>query len=569
MNHTVSHLANFDLFTGLSQTERGDVLTQLKRRSLQEGEYLCRLGEASDCLWLIESGLLEVRLPDNDIAIARLRRHEVVGETSLFTREARTSDVVAVLPTDVLELDQHTFEKLTGHHPQILRNVIRILLTRQARHNLRLMHHVRRNRGELVTLVVDGTCDGKIADTVGSAARALGDQLYACDLTGRFRDVSVLGRIRKPSLLLQDLDQILATHKTILAIADSHSAGLPELLLHSDKAVLLMEAASASRLRASVHCKINMELVPIDGPSGKKPPASLSVLRPVPKGGPLDPGWLARHLTRTKLGLALGAGGAKGYAHVAAIRTLREAGYKFDSVTGTSIGAIIGAGVALGLNDDELTEAAHHLLSYEVCGPYFRLNKEMSEQDGLNVFFDALTTFAGNWQIENLPVPFALMTADLNSREPFLFKQGKLSEALHAALSIPGLARPYPYEDRRLVDGVTITPVPTNATRELGADIVVAVNLMSRDELPAWPADEHGHTPPIRPPRQLDPVLETIIMLQTDVSVRHSLEADVVLTPQFGPSSWRDLEYETLFGQAGRRAAQAGLPQLQQLAKPL
>ena len=563
------YLSRFDLFQGLSTSALQNVYENLKPRSISEGEYLCRKGGASDCLWLIESGLLEIRLPNHDAAISRVRHNDVVGETSLLTGEPRTTDVVAVMPTDVLELDQETFAALTGRHPQILRNVVQILLNRQMKHNLRFARYRHGRRGEMVTLVIGEACDVDIANVLTGAGQSLGGRLFVSDLTGRFRDNEVVGEINKADQLMVSLDRLLAEHGTILVLAASTSTSLAELFLHSDRVVLLMSGTDAANLRARVPKLIRLELVSTDARPVNTTSSMETVAGPLKNGNGVDPGWLARHLTRTKLGLALGAGGAKGYAHVAVIRTLREAGYSFDSVTGSSIGAIIGSGVAQGLADDQLLRAARHLLSYDVCGSYFRLNKEMPEDEGLQIFFDALTEFANDKNIEDLHVPFALMSADLNSREPFLFRHGRLSEALHAALSIPGLAPPYTYEDRRLVDGVTITPVPTQAARDLGADIVVSVNLMSRDELPAWPKDANGNTPPIRPSRKLDPVLETIIMLQTDVSVRHAEEADVVITPRFGPSSWRDLEYESLFEQAGKQAAEQGLDQLRKLTQPI
>jgi len=220
------------------------------------------------------------------------------------------------------------------------------------------------------------------------------------------------------------------------------------------------------------------------------------------------------------------------------------------------------------MNDDELDDFTDHMLSYDVCGSYFRLNKNLPLEQGLQVFFDALATATAGRNIEDLPTPFALMTADLNSREPYLFRRGPLSEALCAALSIPGLAPPYPYDGRRLVDGVTISPVPSQAARDLGANIVVSLNLMTRRDLAAWPPDADGRQPPIKPSKPIDPVVETVIMLQTDASIRHAAEADVVITPAFGPSSWRDIDYAVLFRQAGRLAAQAALPELRELVHP-
>ncbi len=562
----MNFLSQFEPFNGLSGDELKNVGEHLRVRTLREGEYLCRKGEQGNCLWLIEKGLLEVRLPDSGTAISLLRRHDLVGEASLLTAEPRSADVVAVLPSCVLELDQPTFAALTAQHPLILQNVIAMLLKRQANLNERLAHSAR--RGELVTLVVGARSMVNLAKVVAAAERTLDGDIHVFDLTGRIDASASVSRPGNITVWLESLDEVLTGHRCVINLVEPETKGLQEILLHSDRVTLLMDARKAARFGMQpVAHRINRELILMKG-AAVPGDVALRQVRPAWNKDGVDPQWLARHLTRTRLGLALGAGGAKGFAHVAAIRTLREAGYTFDYVSGASIGSIVGAGVAMGLDDDELDAMVGHLMSYEVCGPFFRLNKDLSLEEGLQVFFNALREFAGCRHIEDLPLPYALMTADLNSREPFLFREGILSEALCAALSIPGLAPPFAYQDRRLVDGVTISPVPTQAARDLGADIVVAVNLMSRDDLPAWPVDDKGHAPEIIPSSPIDPVVETVIMLQTDTSIRNAAEADVIITPRFGPCSWRDIHYAPLIKQAGRRATEESLSLLRSLSQP-
>jgi len=560
----VKFLARFDLFRGLSDAELDDIARELRPRTLAEGEYLCRKGEAGHCLWLISSGLLEVRLPGPGTTISVLRRHDLVGEASLLTSEPRSADVVAVLPTEVLELDQAAFARASSHYPHIFENVIRLLLRRQTTQNERIARQGQ--RGEVVTLVAGAQGNRLLEAIVAAVHRNPNRRACLFDLTGQLGASGHVVSSADIDAWRASLDQAMASHRVVINIAQPETPGLRETLLHSDRVVLLMSAVEAARFcEQTASHRVNRELILAEEEKLVPGAAALPVIRAPRIQGRPDPDWLARHLTRTKLGLALGAGGARGYAHVAAIRTLREAGYCFDYVTGASIGSIVGSGVAMGFDDRELARSIGHLLSYDVCGPYFRLNKELSVEEGLKVFFDALGEHAGGRQIEDLPTPFALMTADLNSRRPFLFQEGSLAEALCAALSIPGLAPPYAYQQRRLVDGVTISPVPTRSARDLGADIVVSINLMSRGDLPEWPPDEQGCAPEVKPSKPIDPVVETVIMLQTDTSVRHAGEADVVITPRFGPSSWRDIHYAKLFEQAGRTAAEENLPLLRAL----
>ena len=138
-----------------------------------------------------------------------------------------------------------------------------------------------------------------------------------------------------------------------------------------------------------------------------------------------------------------------------------------------------------------------------------------------------------------------------------------------ASTALAGMFPPYIRGDQRLVDGLALVPVPSDAVRNAGADIVVSVNLIGRESLAAWP----GHAAPEEAPRRkgarmLDTLLEVMDLSQMDASVRHAARADVAITPVFGPGSWRDFDLADLYLAAGASAAEAQLPLLKQLARP-
>jgi hypothetical protein len=125
-------------------------------------------------------------------------------------------------------------------------------------------------------------------------------------------------------------------------------------------------------------------------------------------------------------------------------------------------------------------------------------------------------------------------------------------------------------DGQRLVDGVALVPVPTEELLLDGADVTISVNLMSRDTLDAWPGEaKPAPEPPRRPgSRLLETLLEVMDLMQLDDSVRHAQLADVVVTPRFGPGSWRDFHLADLFLRAGRRAMEEQVPALRALARP-
>jgi NTE family protein len=279
--------------------------------------------------------------------------------------------------------------------------------------------------------------------------------------------------------------------------------------------------------------------------------------------------WLGRHLTRTKLGLALGAGGAKGFAHVGALAVLEEAGYTVDYVSGSSIGAIVGSYLALGMDSAEIDRTLREAFNPEVVAEIFQISLAGSST-GLDAITRIFRDTTGERSFDQLSLPLVVMAVDLTDRGPAPIREGPLWKALLAATALAGMFPPHERDGHRLVDGLALVPVPTGAVYEDGADIAVSVNLMPRESLPAWP----GQPPP--PPkegtkrgsRMLETILEVMDLSQLEDSVRHAELADVVVNPLFGPASWKDFHLADLFLAAGRQAAQDQLPALEALARP-
>ena len=555
------------LFAGLDHTTIAGVLARMTRRRLDAGQYLCRQGEPGDSLFIVAQGLVEVWLEEQGERglIARLRPGDAVGEMSLLTGAPRAASVQAAVATEILELDARTFTGVLADYPVVLRNVALMLIERQKLANEHMS--LRHERGEALALVL-GEGTGELAgEAIAEAARASPHEVVLIDLTGRIHRPEPVLAAKRVADMLGALDGMLAPERRVVVTIGHRHAELPIVLRELDRAVHLLTPAEAEHLRACIeagHARPEWIRIGAQGPlaAGSRKPLRTIALPAAER----DRRWLGRHLSRTKLGLALGAGGAKSYAHVAALGVLEQAGYEVDYVTGASFGAIVASCIAMGMGADEVRRALDHLLSLEVCGPYFRLVTQ-GVDDGPEIFYRALAELAGAHSCEGLSLPLGILTADLNSQMPHAFVAGPLARALDAALAIPGLAPPYELDGCRLLDGVTISPVPVPLAKQLGADITVAVNLMSRDHLDAWP--DEADPAPARKEHHLDPVVETIIMLQTDTSMRNAAEADVAITPRFAPSSWRDIHLARQFEAAGRAAAEAGLDRLRSLARPL
>ncbi len=176
-----------------------------------------------------------------------------------------------------------------------------------------------------------------------------------------------------------------------------------------------------------------------------------------------------------KIGLALGAGAARGWAHIGIIKALEELGIKIDVVAGCSIGAYVGAAYASG-KLDELETWANTLTEWQVFGLLGVGFKRGGLASGQKVFEKHKQEFCAA-TFEEMNIPFTAVATDLYSGKEVVFNNGDINDAIQASCAIPALFAPIEHEGRWLVDGAVVNPVPVNQCRQLGADFVIAVNL--------------------------------------------------------------------------------------------
>jgi NTE family protein len=607
-SHAMPPLPPSALFAGLSDAELRAVAEQMRPRELAAGEQICAAGEASDRLWLITGGLVHILAGHSDAAagevVARQRKGDVVGAQGAVTGEPRTATVVTALPTSAMELDAERFLALAQRYPAILVNLVRIQSERLVIANARRVEH---ERGETVALLSSPAL-AAMATRVAELAQRVsprpviwldrrlsfaGTLTAADDLTDEHATVLLPGELdpETMALLLDEVDRVVALvgsardAERLGALARSSSGRGTQV----ETVLIGEEAVAASRAwPAGAPIRV-VRTSPRAGSAGQ---ASVGDTTPTPGDGagltpangaesipqnavampPAEEAWLARHLTRTKLGLALGAGGAKGYAHVGALQVLEEAGYVVDYVSGSSIGAIVGAYLALGMDAAAIDATLRGAFDADNVAQLFKTSMGGSGgSSGLEAMTKLMRESTAERSFADTLIPLAVMTVDLTDRAPAPLREGPLWEALLAATALAGVFPPYERGGHRLVDGLALVPVPTGAVFEDGADLAVSVNLNGAEVLAAWPEQ-----PQLEPARErksrggtLDTLLEVMDLSQLETSARHAELADVVITPRFGPAHWRDFHLADLFLAAGRRAALEQLPALQALSTPV
>ncbi len=183
--------------------------------------------------------------------------------------------------------------------------------------------------------------------------------------------------------------------------------------------------------------------------------------------------------TRMKVGLALGSGSSRGWAHIGVINALADQGIKPDIICGCSAGSLVAASYATEMLS-QLEEWALSLTRKETA-KYIRLNSSLSGVVNTNRLHSFLNDFVASDEqfIDRLTIPFGTVSTELETGREIWFTRGPLLEAVWASISMPGLFPAIRNEDRWLVDGGLVNPVPVTLCRALGADIVIAVNLNS------------------------------------------------------------------------------------------
>jgi NTE family protein len=180
-------------------------------------------------------------------------------------------------------------------------------------------------------------------------------------------------------------------------------------------------------------------------------------------------------MTRPKIGLALGSGVGRGWAHIGVLRGLEKAGIEIDMIAGTSIGALV-AGVHLAGHLDALETWARSLNRMRIMR-YLDLSLQSGGIIGGRRLSRILTENLRDMSIEDLPKPFIIVATELATGHEIWLRQGHLVEALKASYALPGIFPPVELEGRSLVDGALVNPVPVSVCRAMGARLVIAVNL--------------------------------------------------------------------------------------------
>ncbi|PWK92557.1 patatin-like phospholipase family protein [Fulvimonas soli] len=271
--------------------------------------------------------------------------------------------------------------------------------------------------------------------------------------------------------------------------------------------------------------------------------ASLLLCACLGHGKPAPPPAPAVVVPPPKVGLALGGGAAKGFAHIGVIKMLEASGIHVDVVAGTSAGSVVGALYAGGMDAFALQRAAFALDETKLRDVHLFAGGLVQGQ-ALQDYVDGLLQ---RRPIERLPRPFAAVATELESGRRTVFVRGDAGQAVRASCSIPGVFEPAAIGGRHYVDGGLSSPVPVDAARQLGADFVIAVDISSK-------ADG-------RSPQDMLGILgQSISIMGQQLGAQEMQRADVVIRPRVDGIGAADFAQKHQAILAGEQAALAAVP---------
>jgi NTE family protein len=251
--------------------------------------------------------------------------------------------------------------------------------------------------------------------------------------------------------------------------------------------------------------------------------------------------------TRPGIGLALGGGFARGFAHLGVLQVLEQAHVPISCIAGTSVGSILGAAYASGAPLARIIATCRTLRLRDIARwrvSRLALASNHRLGDLIERVFEARS-------FEQLRIPMAVVATDLNSGEPVVITHGNLIDAIRASCAFPGLFEPVEIGTRCLADGGLVAPVPTRAARDLGASFVLGVSVGLQDGYRGTPSN-----------------IFQVVSRAVTAAQKHQMEvwerhADLVLRPDVQSLAWDDFDHAEEAMEAGAIAARRAMPRIQ------
>lgn len=543
-------IGRIPLFAHLTDAQRPTVAEHLRWICLSGGQYLFKAGETADALYLLRSGSLGV-FDGPTTLIRQVSADDCLGEISLLSGEAMRYNVRALRDCELLRLDRQHFEQLIEHHPRAMLGMARQAVDRLIRRE-RHVEPPDKPRTFAILPIDQGVPVRGLAMQLAQALEAYGHCMvidaehganrgsdWFAEREAQARFVIYLDSTGDASWRLRCLRQADVLLLPALAAQPAKpwpeaAPGHPARVRHRPRHVLLIHPAHRVLPGAARRWLAQF--------SGELEHHHICGESDIPR--------IARLISGHARGLVLAGGGARGLAHLGALRALHESGRHFDAIGGTSIGAIMGAGVANRWSIEDMTRVYYEafvrgkpLSDWTV--PLVALTRGRRAAIMLRRAFGAI-------DIEDLELPFFCVSTNLSGQGKVVHRHGPLWLWLRASSSIPGILPPVLHHGQVYVDGALVDNLPADVMADDGVAHITAVSIRADIELRAQ--TEEFATPPwwrlwFRQrrgtgwPRLVSTLTRAAMVNSEETSEHCRARADVLITPPLehvGMLDWRD-----------------------------
>lgn len=498
-----SALSSTKLFSALDDAVLHALEAELEWLTLPSGETLIRQGDPGDCLYVVISGRLRVVLEQDGREVRVFRevgRGESIGEMALLTGEKRTATIYAIRDTAVARLSQASFDRLLEQYPQAVTKTFTRAIIKSLNQQL---SGEKPGVNALTTVAVIPTNRDVLLEQftqrLVTALATLAPTLHlSSDHVDRYlnqpgiaQDASTSGQA-PDDRLVSWLGEQEISYRHVVYEADSTGTPWTRRCLRQADHIIIVGHATGDPTAG----EIEAELLRDQGRRARKRKTLVLLHR---NGAHLPAGtrrWLAarqveqhhhvrwntdadferlaRFVAGRAVGLALSGGGARGFAHIGAIRALMEAGIPIDAVGGTSSGALIGALHAMGWDADAILAKMHDFIKINLNDYTIPFVSVLSGRRMSALF----ASIFGSCHVDDLWLPYYCISTNLTQAEVVVHRTGLLWRAVRASNGLPGLVPPIIEDGDALIDGGLLDNLPMGAMRALcGSGVVIAVDV--------------------------------------------------------------------------------------------